>query len=127
MRIGASVYHASRIERPNSVTNEYEAPNKIVTRCNYFTVMPASSRGGLEMLKFGEALFNTWTVTANSWYFSGKIKEGDVMWVDGHAPVAEIEETYGYGSSANAVVKSCLEVNNTISIVLVSNQEQVTE
>ena len=127
MKIGASVYHASRIEKPNSVTNEYDAPTEIVTRCNFFTVMPASSRGGLEMLKFGEALFNTWTATANARFFGGKIKEGDVMWVDGHAPVAEIEETYGYGSSANAEVQSCLEVNQTLNIVLVSNQEQVTE
>ena len=127
MRIGASAYHASRIETTNSVTARYEAPTEIVTRCNFFTVMPASSRGGLEMMKYGEAIFNTWTAVANARFFSGKIKEGDVMWVDGQSPVAEIEEKYGYGSSANAIVKSCLEVNQTISIVLISNQEQVTE
>lgn len=76
-------------------------------------------------MKFGERIYDTWTAYANALFFGGKIKEGDVMWVDGHSPVEEIEKEYGYGSSANAVCTSAVTTNTTISIILVSNQEQI--
>ncbi len=127
MRIGKSVWHASRLNDFNAEIAEYDTPKEIVTRFNYLTVMPASSRGNLEVLKHGETLYDTWTAIANSRYFEGTFKEGDLMWVDGHSPVAYLENQYGNGATANAVIKSALEVNHTIGIVLHRNQEQVKQ
>lgn len=127
MRVGKSVWHAKRIHSLNAEIAEYEKPKEIVTRFNYLTVMPSSSRGYLEILKHGEVLYDTWTCTANAKYFDGEFREGDLMWVDGAKPIVEIEEQYGNGASANAVIKSALEVNQTISIVLHRNQEQVKQ
>jgi hypothetical protein len=81
----------------------------------------------MEIMKFGENLENTWTVVANGRVFDGVFKEGDLMWVDGESPIADVEEEYGYGSSANAIIRSVAEVNKTISITLTRNKEQVKE
>lgn len=127
MRIGASVWHSSRIEIENAEIAEFETPTKIVTRANYFTCMPMTARGGIQMLAYGETASNYWTIIANSRAFSGKIKEGDLMWVDGQTPNESIEEEYGVGASANAIVKSVSEVNATINIILERNQNQVKQ
>lgn len=125
MRVGQSVWLARRKDIPNAEIPEYEKPIEIKTAFNYLTIMPASSRGGLEVMKHGETLYDTWTGIANARYFEGKIKEGDLMYVDGHKPNATLEEQYGYGATANAIVKSALPVNISISLVLSRNQEQV--
>lgn len=131
MKFGKSVWLASRIEEQNATISEYEKPIEIVTRPNYFTVMKATTRGLFEIMKYGETAENTWTVTANGQAFDGKIKEGDVMWVDGESPLteknAELEKEYGYGCTANTVVKNVAEVNRTIAITLNRNQNQVKE
>lgn len=127
MRVGKSVWHASRLNDFNAEIAEYGTPTEIVTAFNYLTIMPASSRGNLEVLKHGETLYDTWTGIANGMCFEGKFKEGDVMWVDGHTPIAELEEQYGNGATANAVIKSALETNFTINLILHRNQEQVKQ
>jgi hypothetical protein len=127
MRIGKSVWHARRINDTNAEIAEYEKPVEIITRPNYLTIMPASSRGYLEMLQSGEMLQNTWIGTANGRVFDGAIKAGDVMWLDGESPIENIEETYGYGASATAEVKSVSEVNLSLYIRLERKQDQVKE
>lgn len=124
MRVGQSVWLARRKRITNAEMPEYEKPVEFKTAFNYLTIMPASSRGGLEMFKHGEALYDSWTGIANARYFEGVINEGDLMWVDGEKPIDEIEEAYGYGSTANAVVVSALPVNFTMSLVLHRNQKQ---
>ena len=120
MRIGKSVWHAKRIYDPNTEIATYETPRQIVTQFNYLTIMPASSRGALEILKHGETLYDTWIGVANSYFFDGTFKAGDIMWVDGAKPIkGDI-----YGASANAVITSVNEVNRTISLVLQRNQNQ---
>jgi hypothetical protein len=125
MRIGKSIWHSRRLNNFNAEIAEYDAPQEIKTQFNYLTVVPASSRGLMEVIKSGETLYDTWTCTANGKYFEGKFKVGDLMWVDGESPNEELEKEYGNGSTANAVIKSALEVNFTISLVLTRNQEQV--
>lgn len=126
MRFGKSVWYANRTNDFNAEIAEYEEPIEIITRPNYFTVMQATTRGLLVVERFGEMAENTWTVIANSRFFEGKIKKGAVMWVDGESPIDNpLEKQYGNGSTANAVVKNVAEVNNTISITLERNQEQV--
>lgn len=127
MRVGKSVWHAKRLNDFNAEIAEYDKPKEITTRFNYLTVMPAVSRGGLEVLKYGETLYDTWTVIANSRYFSGVFKKGDLMWVDDESPITDLEKEYGNGATANAVIKSALEVNHTINIILTRNQEQVKQ
>lgn len=131
MRVGDKVWYANRINEPNAEISEYSQPNEIVTRFNYFTVMQAVTRGYFEVLKYGETAENTWTVIANAKYFDGKIKKGDVMWVDGESPFdeknAELEAEYGNGCTANAVVKNVAPVNYTIAITLERNQNQVKQ
>lgn len=127
MRVGKSVWHAKRINDLNAEIGEYEKPTEIVTKFNYFTVMPASSRGFMEVLKSGETLYDTWTATANSKYFDTKFKAGDLMWVDGESPIESIENEYGNGASATAEIKNVAEVNLTIAIRLERNQNQVKQ
>lgn len=124
MRVGKSVWHARRINDLNAEIGEYEKPIKIVTRFNYLTVMPAVSRGFMEVVKSGETLYDTWTVTANGRYFDGKFKAGDLMWVDGESPIESVEKKYGNGASATAIIKNVAEVNFTIAIRLERNQNQ---
>ena len=126
MRFGKSVWYANRINDYNAEIAEYETPIEIITRPNYFTIMQATTRGYFEVEKYGEMAQNTWTAIANAMAFDGKIKKGAVMWVDGESPINNpIEEKYGNGYSANAVVKNVAEVNHTISITLERNQEQL--
>jgi hypothetical protein len=89
--------------------------------------MPATSRGFLEVMQYGEDLDRTWTAIANDRLFNGKVKEGDLFWLDGETPNADLEEEYGKGATANAVVKSVAYVNHTISIILTRNKEQVKQ
>lgn len=127
MKIGKSIWHASRLNDFNAEIAEYDKPKEIKTRFNYLTVMPAVSRGFMEVIKSGETLYDTWTVTANGSYFDGMFKVGDLVWVDGHSPVSEIENKYGNGATANAIIKSVLTVNQSINIILNRNQEQIKQ
>ena len=124
MRIGEKVWLAERIDEPNSTKSIYKKPSEITLRPNYFTVMPASSRGYLAILEFGEKVEKTWMAVANP-TFTGKIKEGDVMWIDGHTPNEAIETQYGYGSSANAKVLSVNVGNRCLNITIGENPKQV--
>jgi hypothetical protein len=125
MRVGMSIWIARRKEVENAEILEYQKPSEYKTAFNYLTIMPASSRGGLEVMKFGEALYETWTGIANARYFDGKIKEGDLLYIDGQKPNLELERQYGYGATANAVVKSVNTVVNSMILVIVRNQKQV--
>jgi hypothetical protein len=127
MRIGQSIWYSSRINKSNSEFSEYDDPIEIKTRCNYFTVMPATSRGFMEVMQYGEDLDSTWTAIANARYFDGKIKEGDLFWLDGEKPIPELEEEWGVGATANAVVKSVAYVNHTISITLTRNKDKAKQ
>ena len=127
MRVGEIIWHSSRKEIPNAEIAEFEAPYEIRTRFNYLTVMPATARGSLQIMQYGERIDNYWTIIANARYFSGKIKEGDLMWVDGEKPIEQVEEEYGIGASANAIVKSVAKVNHSISITLERNQNRETK
>lgn len=127
MRFGKQVYHSKRIEDKNAKMPSFERPVEYVTRPNYLSVMPAVGRGFMEVVKYGEDLVNTWTVIANSMVFDGVFKEGDLVWVDGEKPIESIEEEYGFGSSANAIVRNVAEINTTISITLTRNKEQIKE
>ena len=125
MQLGQSIWIASRKEIPNAKIPKYEKPREIKLRLNFFTIMPASVRGGLEVMKHGENVFNTWIGTANARHFYGQLKEGDLLWIDGHFPNREVEEKYGHGASANAMIKSVLPANLTLSLVIVNNPNQV--
>lgn len=127
MRVGDSVWHASRINEDNAEISEFANPTKIVTRFNYFTVMPAASRGFMEVMKYGEDVDSTWTAIANDRAFHGQIKVGDLFWLDGESPIAELEEKYGNGATATAVVKSVSYVNYTIAITLTRNKDKVVQ
>lgn len=125
MKIGQSVWHSARIDEPNAEYSKYSNPTEIRTRFNYFTVMPATSRGYSEVMKYGEDLENTWTVIANANAFDGKINVGDLFWIDGEKPNAELDSEYGIGATATAIVKSVSYINISISITLTRNKNQV--
>ena len=127
MRVGDNVWHSSRINESNAEISEYNKPTEIKTRFAYFTVMPATSRGFLEVMKYGEDVDSTWTAIANARAFQGKIKVGDLFWLDGEKPIPELEAEYGNGATATAVVKSVSYVNLSIAITLTRNKEQVKQ
>ena len=127
MKIGEKVWHAKRLNDRTSEYGEYAEAVAYYTRANYLTVMPATARGGLAMMQFGEDIDNTWTVIASGLHFDGVFREGDLMWVDGESPNRGIEAEYGNGSSANAVVRNAVAVNRTISVTLSRNKKQITK
>ena len=127
MKVGEKVWHSKRKEITNAEIAEFEKPYDITTKFMYLTCMPKTSRGDLVVLQHGETKYKYWTIIANARYFNGVFKEGDKMWVDGHKPIESIEEEYGYGASANAIVKAVLPVYLSIQIVLEENQERVTQ
>ena len=127
MRVGESIWHSARINEANAEISEYAKPTEIRTRFNYFTVMPATSRGFMEVMKYGEDVDSTWTAIANDRAFHGKIKVGDLFWLDGEKPIPELEAEYGNGATATAVVKSVAYVNLTIAITLTRNKDKVMQ
>ena len=127
MKVGEKVWHSKRKEITNAEIAEFEKPYDITTKFMYLTCMPKTSRGDLVVLQHGETKYKYWTIIANAKYFDGVFKEGDKMWVDGHKPIESIEEEYGYGASANAVIKSAIPVNLSIHITLEENQDRVTQ
>ena len=127
MRVGECVWHSARINEKNAEIAEFERPKEIKTRFNYFTVMPATTRGFMEVMRYGEDIDNTWVAIPNASVFNGKIKEGDLFWIDGEVPNEELEATYGYGATATAVVKSVSYVNLTMHITLTRNKYKVTQ
>ena len=127
MRVGESVWHSARINAENAEVADFAPPKEIRTCFNYFTVMSATSRGFLEVMQYGEDLDSTWTAIANDRLFHGKVKEGDLFWLDGETPNADLEAEYGNGATATAVVKSVAYVNHTIAITLTRNKEQVKQ
>lgn len=127
MKDHKTIWYCKRVIGDNAETPSFSEPQSITTRFNYFSVMPASSRGFAEVMKYGETLNQTWTCIANANYFDGKFDIGDVFYIDGQEPNEELEQIYGYGATANAVVKNVSYVRNTISIVLEVNQAEVKE
>lgn len=127
MRIGDSLWHSKRIENDNAEFAEYEKPIELKTRANYLTCMSAMARGGIQVLQYGENANNVWTIIANARNFNGFFKKGDLMWVDGEKPIANVEETYGYGASATALVTDVSKGNQNIIITLERNQKKATE
>ena len=153
MRVGMSVWHAKRTNELNAEIGTYEKPTEIVVRFNYFTVVPAVSRGFMEVLKSGETLYDTWTGVANAKYFQDKFgfvlgqsklgfdnvlsnqrvikqfKEGDLFWLDGEIPPLEeqLSETFGYKESATAILTNVAPVNHSLSLRFERNQNQVKQ
>ena len=123
MRVGESVWHAKRQSIPNATKATYDEPIEYRTRLNYLTVMAAS--GYIQVMKYGEDVDNTWIMVASMRAFGNEIKEGDLLWVDGDSPIAELEEKYGNGASANAVVKSVSKGNLMMEVTLVRNKKQL--
>jgi hypothetical protein len=127
MRVGDSIWHSARINENNAEIQRFEKPKKICTRFNFLTIMPATSRGFMEVMRYGEDIDNTWTAIANARAFDGKIKEGDLFWIDGEEPNEELEAAYGNGATATAVVKNVSYVNLTMHITLTRNKDKVTQ
>lgn len=131
MRVGDSVWFAKRISGENAEVAEYAGPIEIKTRFMYLTIQPAVAKGYIAIVEYGEKLSDTWNGIANGKHFKDFFHKGDVMWVDGESPFSEqnkpLEEEYGYGATANAVIKNVAPVNFTISLTLERNQNQVKQ
>lgn len=131
MRVGNSVWFAKRISGENAEVAEYAEPIEIKTKFNYLTIQPAIAKGYIAIVEYGEKLSDTWNGVANGRQFKDFFHKGDVMWVDGESPLSEqnakLEEEYGYGATANAVIKNAVPVNITISLTLERNQNQVKQ
>jgi hypothetical protein len=118
MKAGSYIWHAKRIDLPNAEIEEFETPKKIILRNNYFTCQPALSGGYLTILQFGEMVSSTWICKANAMAFSGRFKEGDLLWVDGNEP--KIADSYV--NSANARIVKVNAVDKVITIIAEQNQ-----
>lgn len=127
MRVGEKIYHAKRISNENAEINEYAKPTELTTKFNHLTCVSSVTRGYIEVVQYGERVTDYWTIIAKTSHFKGKFAKGDVMWIDGEKPIENIEEMYGYGASANAVIKSIGYGNLYMTISLEVNQNRVTK
>lgn len=125
MKIGTKVWLSSRINDVTQEIAEYAEPVEITIMPNYFTVMPKT--GYLAVMQYGESIKNMWSGFANFNYFEGKIKAGDLMWIDGHSPQEGLENKYGIGATANAIVLECNTGLRSIIFTLGKNTKQVTK
>lgn len=116
MKNGYSVWHSARQTNANAEISTYGEPKKYTLAFRYLTIQPAS--GYMSLMEFGERISKTWVGIANINIFSGAFKEGDLMYVDGAEPNVELETENGYGYTANAVIKSVLEQNQSIKLVI---------
>jgi hypothetical protein len=126
MKFGSSIWHCKRINDLNDDNPEYGVPSQIILRPNYLSCVPATSKGYMAVMMYGEKLTDTWMMIASP-SFNGDIQVGDLFWLDGSSPVEDIENMYGNGSSANAIVRDISEVNFTTSITLERNQNIVKQ
>lgn len=131
MKVGDSVWFAKRISGANAGVAKYAEPIELKTRFNYLTIQPAVAKGYIAILQFGERSSDTWNGVAMARYFKDFFNKGDVMWVDGESPYSEenakLEEKYGHGVTANAVIKNVAPVNISISLTLERNQDQIKQ
>lgn len=131
MRVGDSVWFAKRISKENAEIAKYAEPIELKTKFHYLTIQPATAKGYIAILEYGEKLSDTWNGVALAREFNGFFSKGDVMWVDGESPLTKenalLEEKYGYGATANAVIKNAVPVNISISLTLERNQNQVKQ
>lgn len=125
MRMYQIVYHAKKIDIKNADIIQHQKPTQIITQPNYFTVEKAGATGGLAYMQFGSQISNYWTAVANSIYFADTFNIGDLFWLEGTSPDKKVEEEYGIGSSANAIVTNVTIQGRTIVLTLSTNKEQV--
>lgn len=116
MRNGASVWHCHRISPANAEVPMFAAPVEYKLGFNHLTIQPTG--GFTNVLEFGESVNKTWNGMATISAFDGVFKEGDVMYLDGKAPNAELESEYGYGYTANAKITSAREQNKMIRLII---------
>lgn len=131
MKVGESVWFAKRISKENAEIAVYAEPVEIKTKFHYLTIQPVVSNGYIQILAQGETETDKWNGVAMARHFKDFFHKGDVMWVDGESPYSEqnakLEKEYGYGATANAVIKNAVPVNITISLTLERNQNQVKQ
>ncbi|MCM1437786.1 MAG: hypothetical protein NC131_01050 [Roseburia sp.] len=131
MRIGDSVWFSKRISKENAENAEYDKPVEIKTKFNYLTIQPATAKGYIAIVEYGEKLSDIWSGVANGKRFKDYFHKGDVMWVDGESPYNEqnapLEKEYDYGCTANAVIKDVAIGNIVITLTLERNQNQVRQ
>lgn len=125
MRKYQIIYHAKKIDIKNADITQYQSPSQIITQPNYFTVEKASAIGGLAYLEFGSQIESSWRATANSIYFENTFSIGDLFWLENTSPNTELEEKYGIGCTANAIVTNVTNQGRTIVLTLVTNKEKI--
>ena len=119
MKLGDSVWLCNRTSEEGADIITYADPIEIKTRFGYLTIQPTrvalnNMAGFYTTEEYGEHLSNGWNMIANCSLFEGKIKPGDVMFVDGRTPIEGKPNGYG----ANAIVTSVREQNKVIYYTL---------
>ena len=51
MKFGSTIWYANRVIENNAIVDKFNEPKSIILRPNYFTVMPATTRGYVEVMK----------------------------------------------------------------------------
>lgn len=110
MRVGATLYHATRQIDTTTGIVSYAKATAYKTRLRFLTCMPAS--GYTQTLEFGEKLSRTWILIANYGVFDNVFNEGDLLFLDGAKPT----DIGLYEQQANAVITSIQKQNKVIRI-----------
>lgn len=118
MKNGSFVWLSNREKVPNALVEQFGTPIKIRLQNNYFTCQPAGAGGYMQILQYGENITNVWNCIANANCFLGKIKQGDLMWVEGDKPTKDVPPI----NSATARVVSVNISDKSIFITLERNQ-----
>ena len=95
MKIGETIYYCKKID---GEVEEYEAPQKIVTKFNFFTIMP--NRAYADIQVYGKDIKKQYTAYANYQIWRDTFKEGDRFYIDNLEPLPNEEN----GKNANAEI-----------------------
>lgn len=116
MRFGEKTYYCKKLDEPDGL-QEYGEAVEITLKPHVFSLQPATSSGFTAVQEFGTRV-NLYQICYAQPYtaWENTFKEGDVFYVDGVVPDAEVESTNG--ENANYVVDLVAKQNEAIRIVL---------
>ena len=106
MRFGETIYYCKKKDG----VEEYDTPQKIILRFNYFSLMPNTSYRDIKI--YGEEIKKRYTAYANYRIWGNTFKEGDRLYIDNLKPM-ENEEN---GKNANAIIDGVLYDNHFIKL-----------
>lgn len=114
MRINQSIWHCKFLGENEDGVQTYSTPKEYKLRYNYLSINPKS--GLYSTIQYGKEVTKMWDMIAKRKSFENVFNEGDLLYIEGCQP--NIGQTYVNGDGANAIVRSVLPQQLSISVTL---------